>query len=172
MFITLESYAFSVGVCETTAARRLKGIPFSIPDNARGRKHFFLPSAVMTLRQKEIDDGAAGRMASVSRDLGDGVYVEGATLSIAERFAEWCSGPMYTRLRAAQNAFVVAVANSRLCTPVIVENLDPLRTLFPLCSPVLVWILSGGEPPDVDRIAPAFAVASNTTELHTYEAAA
>ncbi|KZY47592.1 hypothetical protein A3731_07825 [Roseovarius sp. HI0049] len=170
MYTTIEQYARAAGVSDATASRRLADVPFRIPTRGRGRKHFPLAAAVMTLKGKEVDAGAAERLAQAACDLhGRDLYVEAEFLPMARDFAEWLpTEVMRNRLRTAQNSFVVAVANSRLCSPTIVRNLTPLRELFALCPPVLAWVLRGGEAPDVDGIAPAFAVASNEGTLDQY----
>jgi hypothetical protein len=121
----------------------------------------------MTLKGKEVDSGACEALAKAAKDLhGKDLYVEAEALGMAQSFAEWLpTEAMRNRLRTAHDAFVVAVANSRLCSPTIVRNLEPLKTLFALCPPVLAWVLRGGEVPDIDAIAPAFAVASNEGTL-------
>ena len=170
MYIKIEDYCAATGVSAATAGRRLAEIPFRIPTRAGGRKHFPLAAAVMTLKGKEVDAGACERLAQAACDLhGRDLYVEAGSLPMARDVAEWLpTETMRARLRTAQNAFVVAVANSRLCSPTIVRNLTPLRELFALCPPVLAWVLRGGEAPDVDGIAPAFAVASNEGTLDQF----
>ncbi|SFQ56497.1 hypothetical protein SAMN05421853_11093 [Roseivivax halotolerans] len=170
MYISTEEYADAASVSDATAFRRLKGLPYRIPTRGRGRKHFPLAAAVMTLKGKEVDSGAVDALTEAARDLfGHDLYIEPEALPMAHSFAEWLpSETMRARLRAAQNFFTVAVANSRLCTPAIVRNLSPLRELFALCPPVLVWVLTGGEAPDIDYIAPAFAVSSNEAALDQY----
>ena len=170
MYIKIEDYCDATGVSTATAGRRLSDVPFRIPTRAGGRKHFPLAAAVMTLKAKEVDAGACEALAQVACDLhGRDLYVEAEALPMAQAFAEWLpTEAMRNRLRTAQNSFVVAVANSRLCSPTIVRNLTPLRELFALCPPVLSCVLRGGEAPDVDHIAPAFAVASNEGTLDQY----
>lgn len=170
MYITAEQYARAAEVSEATASRRLKGLPYRIPTKARGRRWYPLAAAVQTLKAKEIDAGACEALAEGAKDLhGRDLYVEAEALPMAQAVAEWLpTESMCTRLWTAQNAFVVAVANSRLCTPAIVRNLTPLRDLFALCPPVLAWVLTGENVPDVDHIAPAFAVASNEAALDQY----
>lgn len=167
MYIKIEDYCAASGVSTATAGRRLAGVPFRIPTRARGRKFFPLAAAVQTLRAKEIDAGACEALAGAAQDLhGGDLYVEAEALPMAQAFAEWLpTEDMCNRLRTAQNTFVVAVANSRLCSPTIVRNLTPLRELFALCPPVLAWVLTSADAPDVDAIAPAFAVASNEAAL-------
>jgi len=172
LYIKIEDYCAATGVSTATAGRRLADVPFRIPTRGRGRKHFPLAGAVMTLKAKEVDSGACERLAGAACDLhGRDLYVEAEALPMAQSFAEWLpTEAMRNRLRTAQNSFVVAVANSRLCSPTIVRNLTPLRELFALCPPVLAWTLRGGEAPDIDGIAPAFAVASNEGTLDKYHA--
>jgi hypothetical protein len=102
----------------------------------------------MTLRPKEVDSGAAEALAGAVRDLhGRDFYVEAEALAMAQEFASWLpTADMRNRLRTAQNAFVVAVANSGLCSPTIAHNLTPLRELFATYPPVLVWVLHEGGP--------------------------
>lgn len=170
MYITIKDYCAATGVSDATASRRLKGLPYCFATRRRGRRGYPLPAAVITLKRKEIDAGAAQALAQAARDLhGRDLYIEAGALPMAREFAEWLpDNGMRDRLRRAQNAFVVAVANSRLCSPSIVRNLTPLRDLFALCPTVLAWVLRGGSPPDIDAIAPAFAVASNDAALEQY----
>lgn len=170
MYIKIEDYCAATGVSTATAGRRLSDVPFQIPTYGRGRKHFPLAGAVMTLKGKEVDAGACAGLARAACDLhGRDLYVEAEALPMAQRFAEWLpTEAMRNRLRTAQNSFVVAVANSRLCSPTIVRNLTPLRDLFALCPPVLAWVLRGSDAPDIDHISPAFAVASNEGALDQY----
>lgn len=168
MYITIETYAAATGTSEATASRRLKALPYRIPTLERGRRYFHLAAAVQTLKEKEI--GAVKALTASARDLfGHDLYVEHEALPLAREFAEWLpTGSMRDRLRAAQNAFVVGVSDSRMCTPTIVRNLPPLRELFALCPPVLAWVLTGGAPPDVHNLAPAFAVSNNCAALDNH----
>ena len=166
MYITIETYAAATGTSEATASRRLKGVAYRIPSRERGRRHYHLAAAVQTLKGKEVDAGAVKALTTSARDLfGHDLYVEPEALPLAREFAEWLPTEARDRLRAAQNAFVVGVSDSRLCTPTIVRNLLPLRELFALCPPVLAWVLTGGAPPDVHNLAPAFAVSNNCAAL-------
>lgn len=167
MYITQEHYARATDVSGPTASRRLRGTPFVIPTRGRGIQWYPLAAAVQTLRAKEMD--AIPDLVQHARDLCRGdPYVEARALPIAESFVDWCEGDMRDRARAAQNGFVVAVSNSRVCTPTIVRNLEPLRTMFVLNPDVTRWILVGGNPPDVDNLAPSFAVANNGPGLDEY----
>ncbi|WP_354545967.1 hypothetical protein [Roseovarius sp. MBR-78] len=167
MYIKIEDYCAATGVSTATAGRRLSDVPFRIPTRGRGRKHFPLAAAVMTLKAKEAD--AVPELVQHARDLCRGdPYVEARALPIAESFVDWCEGGMRDRARAAMNGFVVAVSNSRICTPTIVRNLEPLKALFVLHPDVTRWILVGGNPPDVDNLAPSFAVANNAPALDEY----
>jgi len=169
VYTTIEQYASAADVSEATASRRLKGETYRIPTKARGRRYYHLAAAVQTLKRREIDAGAVCTLVQAAVRLDDDLYIGPEALSLAREFADWLPEPvMRDRLRMAQNAFVVAVANSRLCTPAIVQNLGPLRELFVLCPPVLSWVLIGGTPPDIDHIAPAFAVANNSPSLGLY----
>lgn len=160
MYTTIERYASAVDTSVATASRRLKGIPFVIPTKGRGVQWYPLAAAVQTLRAKEQDSIPA--LVKHARDLYPGdFYVEPRALPIAESFIGWCEGSMRDRARAAQNSFVVAVSNSRICVPSIIRNLEPLKTLFVLNPEVTRWVLVGGTPPDVDNLAPAFAVSNN-----------
>ncbi len=170
MYITIDTYCAATGVSAATAGRRLADVPFRIPTRARGRKFFPLAAAVQTLKAKEIDAGAVKALTESARDLfGHDMYVEPEALPLAREFAEWLpTGAMRDRLRAAQNSFVVGVSDSRMCTPTIVRNLPPLRELFALCPPVMTWVLTGGAPPDVHNLAPAFAVSNNCAALDNH----
>lgn len=167
MYTTIESYAAATGTSDATASRRLKGVAYRIPSRERGRRYYHLAAAIQTLKAKEIDSGAVKALAASVRDLfGHDLYVEPEALPLAREFAEWLpTEAMRDRLRAAQNAFVVGVSDSRMCTPTIVRNLPPLRELFALCPPVLAWVLTGGAPPDAHSLAPAFAVSNNCAAL-------
>jgi len=164
LYVTIDSYCAAAGVCADTAGRRLAGVQYRVPPRERGRKYFPLAGAVMTLKRREIDAGVCALVQAAVR-LDDDLYIEPDALPLAREFADWLPADARDRLRSAQNAFVVAVANSRLCTPSIVQNLGPLRELFALCPPVLAWVLIGGTPPDIDHIAPAFAVSNNSPAL-------
>ncbi|WP_417676721.1 hypothetical protein [Pseudodonghicola sp.] len=170
MHVTIENYCAATGVCAETTGRRLQAVPYRVPER-RGayRKLFPLAAAAMTLKRREIDAGAVAELGRSARPLNNDLYVEPEALPMAREFADWLPDPaMRARLRAAQNSFTVAVANSRLCTPTIVSNLDPLRDLFALCPQVTRWVLAGGTPPDVDHIGPAFAVTNNSAALSLY----
>lgn len=167
MYITLEQYARVIDAADSTASRRLRGIPFVIPAKGRGIQWYPLAAAVQTLRPKE--EGAVPALVTPARDVYAGdLYVEARALPIAESFLDWTEGDMQARARAAQNSFVVAVSNSRICTPTIVRNLEPLKMLFVLNPEVTRWVLVGGTPPDVDNLAPSFAVANNGPGLDEY----
>ncbi|KAA8605926.1 hypothetical protein [Salipiger aestuarii] len=165
MDITLQSYSTAVGVCETTASRRLAGVFHRM----RGRKRSYpLAAALQTLKRKEHHSIPA--LVAASQSDRSNLHVEPSALPMAMNFTEWLpSAAMKERLRAAQNAFVVAVANSPLCAPALVENLDALRMLFVLNDEVLRFVVLGGTPPNIDALAPAFAVTNNT---HTFREAA
>ncbi|WOI29131.1 hypothetical protein [Sulfitobacter dubius] len=168
MYITIESYAAATGTSEATASRRLKGVAYRIPYRERGRRYYHLAAAVQTIKAKEIDSGAVKALTESARDLfGHDMHVEPEASPLARAFAEWLpSKAMRDRLLAAQNAFVMGVGDSRMCTPTIVRNLPPLRELFALCPPVMAWVLTGGTPPDAQGLAPAFAVSNNCAALN------
>lgn len=169
MHITLDGYAAVCGIDPSTAGRRLAHAPFRQPKRSHGRKFFALAAALLTLTPHEIAEGAIPAMVRASERLSKDEYLEPEALPMARDFASWLPDPaMQTRARGGQNAFVVAVANSKLCTPAIVENLEALRDLFVLNQQVTRWILLGGGPPDVDKLAPAFAVANNDSRLAMY----
>lgn len=167
MYITIEKYAKALEIAESTASRRLKGLPFVMPKNGRGTHWYPLVAVVQTLRG--WDAGREVALVRWSRDMREGdLYIEPAALLLAESFLNWCEGDMKTRARAARNSFVVAVSNSRICTPTIVRNIELLKTLFVLNPEVTRWILVGGTPPNVDRLAPSFAVTNNGANLDVY----
>lgn len=170
MYTTIEIYATAADLHEESAGRRLRDVAYRIPAHSRGRKHFHLAAALPTLKRRDIDAGVPAKLARMAVNLdGEGLYIEPEALPLALDFAEWLpTADMRDRLRAARNAFTIAVANSRLCSPTIVQNLDPLRELFALCPPVMKWILTGGTPPDIDAMGPAFAVASNCATLNLF----
>lgn len=165
MHITIDNYCAATGVCPTTAGRRLADVPYLMPSRERGRRYYHLAAAVQTLKGKEIDAGAVEMLANAARVLDDHLYIESAAMPLAQSFADWLSGAMLDRARRAQAGFVVAVANSRLCTPSIVRNLDALKALFVLNPEVLRWIFAGGDVPAIEALAPAFAVACNENAL-------
>jgi hypothetical protein len=169
LYTTTDYYCAATGVCPTTAGRRLTETPFRLPSLSRGRRFYPLAAALQTLRKRENDAGAIESLVRTSRTLSDDLYIEPDALPLAHSFSEWLPAPaMRDRLRSIQNALVVAVANSRLCTPTIVRNLDALRQLFPLNPDAMRWILVRGDAPDVDNLGPAFAVACNDTALDIY----
>ncbi len=96
----------------------------------------------------------------------DMLYVGGAeALPAARAFCAWLNDADVdagARLRAVQNAFVVALANSRLCAAPLIENLESLRVLIAIQPEVLNYVLVGGDAPDLDNLAPAFALVNNT----------
>ena len=167
MYITIKNYGCATGTSEATASRRLKDAACHAASGERGRLYYHLAAAAQTLKRKEIDAGAVVALTASARDqIGHELYVEAKALPLARGFAEWLPNEsMRDRLRAAQNAFVMGVGDSRMCTPTIVCNLSPLRELFALCPPVLAWVLTGGSPPDAHGLAPAFAVSNNCTAL-------
>jgi hypothetical protein len=166
LYITIRNYACATGTSEATASRRLKAASHAA-SGKRGRLYYHLAAAVQTLKYKEIEAGAVVALAASARDLiGHELYVEAKALPLARSFEAWLPNEtMRDRLRAAQNAFVMGVGDSRLCAPTIVCNLSPLSELFALCPPVLAWVLIGGTPPDAHGLAPAFAVSNNCTAL-------
>ncbi len=172
MYITIATYADIVGVCKTTASRRLSGSPFRIPTKENGRHYYPLAAAVMTLAASEIEAGVIGRLAASARLLNDDLHIEPEALSAAQNFAQWLPSPeMRNRLARAQSAFVVSVANSPLCTPTIVASLEPLKALFALNADVSRYVLIGGPVPNVEALAPAFAISNNTALLELHAAA-
>ncbi|MCA0906259.1 hypothetical protein LCM27_07610 [Ruegeria marisrubri] len=171
MYVTLSAYADIVGVCKTTASRRLSGAPFRIPTKENGRHYYMLTAAVMALTPSEIEAGAIGRLAGSARLLNDELYIEPEALSAAQDFAQWLpSSEMRSRLARVQSAFVVAVANSPLCTATVVASLEPLRALFALNADVTRYVLVGGPIPNVDALAPAFAISNNSALLNQHAA--
>lgn len=168
LYIKIEDYCAATGVSTATARRRLADVLFRIPTRGRGQRYYHLAAAVQTLKAKEIDAGAVEMLANAARILDDHLYIESAAMPLAQSFADWLSGAMLDRAHRAQAAFVVAVANSRLCTPSIVRNLDPLKALFLLNPDVLRWIFAGVAAPAIDALAPAFAVACNENALTLY----
>ncbi|MFG6604712.1 MULTISPECIES: hypothetical protein [unclassified Sulfitobacter] len=167
MYTTIESYAAATSTSKATASRRLKGVAYRIPSRERGRRYYHLAAAIQTLKGKEVDEGVVKALTVSARDLfGHDLYVEPEALPLARAFAEWLpSEAMRDRLRAAQNAFVMGVGDSRMCAPTIVRNLPPLRELFALYPTVLAWVLTGGASPDAHGLAAAFAVSNNCAAL-------
>ncbi len=162
MYITIATYSDIVGVCKTTVSRRLSGAPYRIPTKENGRHYYTLAAAVTTLKPSEVKAGVIGLLAASARLLNDDLYVEPEALSAAQDFAQWLPSPeMRNRLARVQSAFVVAVANSPLCTPTIVGSLEPLKALFALNADVSRYVLVGGPVPNVDALAPAFAISNN-----------
>lgn len=171
MYITIETYARVMGICKTTAGRRLSGAPFRIPTKERGQHYYPLAAAVMTLTPSEVQAGAIGLLAASARLLNDDLYIEPEALSAAQNFAAWLPIPeMRNRLARMQMAFVTAVANSPLCTPTIVASLEPLKALFALNADVSRYVLVGGPVPNVDALAPAFAISNNSALLDQHAA--
>lgn len=170
MHTTLHNYVEATGVHVETAGRRLKNVDFLRPPRTGGRKHYGIAAAMQTLSAPEIEVGAIDRLVAGAVSLRDDLYIEAKALPVARQFASWLpTEAMRIRLRAVQNSFVVAVANTRLCTPAIVRNLDTLRDLFALNGAVLNFVLVGGEAPNVDALAPAFCVTCNDSTLDAYK---
>jgi len=170
VYINIASYAAATGVSEATASRRLTGTAYHIRPHERRRRYYHLAAAVQTLKAKELEAGAVKALTGSACDLfGHDLYLEPESITLAREFSDWLpSEANRDRLRAAQNAFVMGVGDSRICTPTIVRNLSPLRELFALCPPVLAWVLTGGTPPDAHNIAAAFAVSNNCASLDNH----
>jgi len=170
VYITIASYAAATGVSEATASRRLTRTAYHIRPHERGRRYYHLAAAVQTLKAKELEAGAVKALTGSACDLfGPDLYLEPESIPLAREFSDWLPTEANRgRLRAAQNAFVMGVGDSRICAPTIVRNLSPLRELFALCPPVLVWVLTGGTPPDAHNIAAGFAVSNNCAALDNH----
>lgn len=178
MFTTIYAYAEAAQIVPSSTSRRLKGIPYLsrsrgdvLPgDPARvGRAVNWYPLAavVQTLRKDELD--AIPALVEGAKELHPGdSYVDPRFYYLATPFIRWCGQDMRSRARRAQNDFVVAVANSKVCSPAIVKNLTALREIFVLHPDVTRWILVGGLAPDLAALAPSFAVANNSPSLEEF----
>ncbi|WP_288941007.1 hypothetical protein [uncultured Roseovarius sp.] len=144
-----------------TVCARLKTVPHI--NGARGVHHYHVAAALPTLRPREYDSAPALILCAEPPE--DSLYVGGAeSLAMAQAFIEWLPEEPRERLRVAQNSFVVALANSNICAAPVVENIENLRVLIVLQPDVLRWIFRCGDVPDMDRLAPAFAIVNNQTE--------
>ncbi|QFT92149.1 hypothetical protein FIU86_04795 [Roseovarius sp. THAF9] len=169
LYTTIDSYAEATGATAHTASRRMKDLAFRVPSGSKGRRSYPLAAAVQTFRPREIDAGAVPAIAQSAHRLSDTLYVESEMLPAARAFAEWLPDPrMRSRLLHIRNAFSIAVGNSPLCTPSVVRALEPLKSLWALNADVTRFILAGATPPDVDKLAPAFAVSCNEALLENY----
>lgn len=161
MYITQSLYARETGRTVETACSRLCDVPYK-----RGRQgvHLYhLARTLPTLRPREHASIQALVLCATPPE--DSLYVGGPeSLQMARAFIGWLPEEARGRLRAAQNSFVVALANSAVCAPVVVERIEYLRVLIVLQPDVLKWIFKCGDVPDMDRLAPAFAIVNNSSE--------
>jgi hypothetical protein len=164
VFTTQQNYCAAAGCCIETVGRRLKSIAYS-PGPPYGTRHYPLAQAVTTLRPREIEKGAVERLVATATVSDDSLYVGSSdALDVACNLIEWLPDNMRTRAVAAQNNFISGVANSRLCTPAVVENLGTLQALVILQPDVLRHVLTA-MPADIERIAPAFALVNNSANM-------
>lgn len=160
VFITQHQYADAAQCCVETAGRRMRSIPFHV--GAHGVRQYHLAAALVTLKSREIVAGAVPRLAA-SATAPDDVLFVGDMLNTARRYVEWLDAPARARLAAVQNSFAVALANSPVCVPAVVENLEMLRTLIAVQPDVMRHVLADMPAPEMARMAPAFAIVNNST---------
>lgn len=163
MFITQHQYADAAQCCVETAGRRMKSIHFHM--GPRGARNYHLAAALVTLKGREIGAGAVPRLAE-SATAPDDVLFVGDVLDMARAYVDWLDAPARARLAAVQNSFVVALASS-LCAPAVVENLESLRTLIAVQPDVMRHVLTDMPAPEMDRMAPAFAIVNNTFNMRS-----
>ncbi|GGO50330.1 hypothetical protein SAMN05444398_1011049 [Roseovarius pacificus] len=161
MYITQHLYARETGRVVETACARLKTVPHI--NGGRGVHHYHVAAALPTLRPREYDSIPALVLCATPPE--DSLYVGGPeALPMARALIEWLPEEPRERFRAVQNSFVVALANSNVCAAPVVENIETLRVLIVLQPDILRWIFRCGDVPDMDRLAPAFAIVNNSSE--------
>lgn len=156
MNITVFDYADAVGVHLGTARRRLE----RVPRNVRSRPHRYgLADALLTLKRKEIDDGAMRRLVATVVVQGDRLYVADDVTTAKALFALL---PQECRARfdVARSLFFASVANSAMAVPYIVESVGTTSDLLLLQPDVLRCVVGVDATCDVAGIAPAFALAN------------
>ena len=156
MNITVFDYADAVGVHLGTARRRLE----RVPRNVRSRPHRYgLADALLTLKRKEIDDGAMRRLVATVVVQGDRLYVADDVTTAKALFALL---PQECRARfdVARSLFFSSVANSAMAVPYIVESVGTTSDLLLLQPDVLRCVVGVDATCDVAGIAPAFALAN------------
>jgi hypothetical protein len=122
-----------------------------------------LAASLVTLKGREEAQGAHTALVRAASAPMDSLYVGGAdALPAARRLIAWLPSPEADRFRTVRNLFFVAVANSGLCAPAIVENLGSLADLIILQPDVLRFVFGVSRSLDIDRIAPAFSLVNNT----------
>ncbi|WP_076531548.1 hypothetical protein [Roseovarius nanhaiticus] len=102
-----------------------------------------------------------------SATVPDDVLYVGDALETARRYVEWLDPEARRRLAMIQNRFVVSLANSPVCAPPVVENLESLRTLIAVQPGVMAHVLTGASAPEVGQLAPAFAIVNNTFNMRS-----
>lgn len=161
MHITVTDYTRAAGCVPETAGRRLRAV--SHHSGPRGTRLYPLADSLVTLKGREIAAGAHTALVRAASTPADSLYVGGAdALRAARRLIGWLPATEADRFRAVRNMFFVAVANSGLCAPTIVENLGSLADLIVLQPDVLKFVFGVNSDLDIDRIAPAFSLVNNT----------
>ena len=126
----------------------------------------------MTLRTGERKSGAARRLALEGTYPDEALYVGGAeALARARNLISSLTIEEAERYQRIRYQFYASVGNSKLCVPVIVENLGELVHLLILQPDVLRDVLTGSESADVSNFGPAFAIANNSANFTIQEAA-
>lgn len=161
MKITLEQYSRAVGVCRETARLRLKNLSYT---RGRAGKHeYLLAEAVLTLRPGERNSGAARNLVMQGTYPDEAIYVGGLEAEVRARNLNTAlTADENDRFQRIRCQFFIAVANSTLCVPVIVENLDVLGAILILQPDVLNDVLTGSENADVSNFAVAFSIVNNS----------
>ena len=156
MNITVFDYADAVGVHLGTARRRLE----RVPRNVRSRPHRYgLADALLTLKRKEIDDGAMRRLVATVVVQGDRLYVADDVTTAKALFA-LLPQDCRARFDVARSLFFASVANSAMAVPYIVESVGTTSDLLLLQPDVLRCVVGVDATCDVAGIAPAFALAN------------
>jgi len=166
MQITVIDYAAATGVHLGTARRRLENVPRDV----RTRPHRFgLADALLTLKQKEVDDGAMQRLIATVVVQGDRLYVAD-DLATAKKLFSMLPQDCRARFDVARSLFFVSVANSAVAVPSLLESAGILADLLLLQPDVLRCVVGVDATCDVAGIAPAFALV-NCNNSYLEEAA-
>ncbi|AKS45808.1 hypothetical protein SAMN05444287_0907 [Octadecabacter temperatus] len=173
MFISIDDYENAAGVCRITPTRRFKrgGItpshlaPTPSPKSIAPayRRRYLLAEAVTTLAPSEVAAGAIEKLFAAATIAPDSMYAGGIEATpTARRLIDWLPDEaMQDRWAQVQSAFFVAVANSKLCVPAVVGNLNELKDLAILQPHVLAHVICNAPRPAMLAMSPAFIIANN-----------
>ena len=154
MNITVFDYADAVGVHLGTARRRLE----CVPRDVQSRPHRYgLADALLTLKKKEVDDGAMRRLVATVVVQGDRLYVADDVTTAKALFA-LLPQDCRARFDVARSLFFASVANSAMAVSSVMETVGSLADLLLLQPDVLRCVVGVDATCDVAGIAPAFAL--------------